>query len=328
MRLQTMALIALSIVAGTACAESQPKNSRYDARIKDVIYNAADVVKVVGHYGYSTDIQFAPGETTENIALGDSVAWEVAPAANHLFVKPSEDNAVTNMTVVTNRHVYQISLDARNSRGRSSGSSRDMYFQVRFTYPDDGHEGMGRINEQRVQTALGKMPDARNWNYYGCGAKEMQPSEVFDDGRFTYMRFPAAQEVPAVFIIGTDNAESIVNGSMHGDYYVVQRTAQRFVLRRGKSVACVQNRSFNRFGVGTPTGTVSPEVTRMVKTDDGDAAGGAPAEVPAASLSIPTTSANGTGARSQALPLPLGPDGQPHLDMKTSTDNRAAGKAQ
>lgn len=322
MRLQVLGLIALSIAAGTSCAESLPKNGRYDARIKDVVYNPADVVKVVGHYGYSTDIQFAPGETTQNIALGDSVAWEVAPAANHLFVKPSEDNAVTNMTVVTNKRVYQISLDARNTHGATSGSSKDMYFQVRYTYPDDGRQGVGRANEQKVNVALGKLPDPRNWNYYGCGSREMQPAEVFDDGRFTYMRFPAAQEVPAVFIIGTDGTESIVNGSMHGDYYVVQRTASRFVLRRGKSVACVQNRSFNRFGVATPTGTVSPEVERTIRADGADV----PIDMPAAPASIPTTNANGTGARSQPLPLPLGPDGQPQLDTKTSTDNRSAGK--
>lgn len=325
MRLKAMGLIALSMVTASACAESLPKNGRYDARIKDVVYNPADVVKVVGHYGYSTDIEFAPGETTENIALGDSVAWEVAPAANHLFVKPSEDNAVTNMTVVTNRRVYQISLDARNTHGPTSGHSKDMYFQVRYTYPDDGHEGIGHANALKVDTALAKAPDARNWNYYGCGAKEMQPAEVFDDGRFTFMRFPAEQEVPAVFIIGTDGTESIVNGSMHGDYYVVQRTASRFVLRRGKSVACVQNRSYNRFGVGTPSGTVSPEVIRTLKSSDG---ADLPADVPGAATSMPTTTSNGTGARSQALPLPLGPDGQPQLDMKPSTDNRSAGKTQ
>jgi hypothetical protein len=87
-------------------------------------------------------------------------------------------------------------------------------------------------------------------------------------------------------------------------------------------VACVQNRSFNRYGVGAPTGTVSPEVTRTIKADTSDA----PVDIPAASLSVPTTSANGTGAKSQPLPPALGPDGQPTLDMKTSTDNRSAGK--
>ncbi|HEY4294354.1 P-type conjugative transfer protein VirB9 [Luteibacter sp.] len=315
MRLHIWGLIALSMVAGVACAESRPKDGRYDARIKDVLYNAADVVKVVGHYGYSTDIQFAPGETTENIALGDSVAWEVAPAANHLFVKPSEDNAVTNMTVVTNKRVYQLSLDARNTHGPSSGKSHDMYFQVRYVYPEDDGHGAAQASKRQVQQAFAKPPLARNWNYYGCGGRDMQPSEIFDDGRFTYMRFPAAQEIPAVFIMDHDGSESIVNGSMHDDYYVVQRTASRFVLRRGKFVACIQNRGFDDHGVASPTNTTSPEVKRTIKAGSADA----PADIPAAPSTIPTTQSNGAGAKGQPLPPPPGASGWPLPHDKKAT---------
>lgn len=314
MRRLAWGLIALSMATGVAHAEAQPKDGRYDARIKDVLYNPADVVKVVGHYGYSTDIQFAPGETTENIALGDSVAWEVAPAANHLFVKPSEDNAVTNMTVVTNKRVYQISLDASDVHGRSSGRSHDMYFQVRYVYPDDDAHGAAMTSKRQVQQAFAKPPEARNWNYYGCGGRDMQPSEVFDDGRFTYMRFPAAQEIPAIFIVGKEGDESIVNASMRGEYYVVQRTAARFVLRRGKSVACIQNRSYDYYGVPSQTGTASPDVTRTVKAT----AGGVP-DVPATPSTTPTTQSNGNGAQGQPLPPPLGPGGWPMPDNKQTT---------
>jgi type IV secretion system protein VirB9 len=318
MRIHTLGLAVL-FIAGAACAESLPRDGRFDARIKDVVYNPADVVKVVGHYGYSTDIQFGPGETTENIALGDSVAWEVAPAGNHLFVKPSEDNAVTNMTVVTNRHVYQISLDARNAQGPSSSRSREMYFQVRYTYPDDDAKA-GSREESRVRQAFARAPEPRNWNYYGCGAREMQPSEVFDDGRFTYMRFPAAQEVPAVFVVGTDGSESIVNGSMRGDYYVVQRTAARFVLRRGKAVACIQNRSYDYYGLPSPTGTVSPEVRRVVKSGpDG------PADVPSTPVQAATTQANGPGAAAQPLPPALGPNGIPLTGGNAAPSPRTGG---
>lgn len=311
MRLHAWGLIALSMAAGVACAESQPKDGRYDARIKDVLYNPSDVVKVVGHYGYSTDIQFAPGETTENIALGDSVAWEVAPAANHLFVKPSEDNAVTNMTVVTNKRVYQISLDASDVHAPSSGRSHDMYFQVRYVYPDDDAHGAAQASKRQVQQAFAKAPEARNWNYYGCGGRDIQPSEVFDDGRFTYMRFPAAQEVPAIFILDKEGDESIVNASMRGEYYVVQRTAARFVLRRGKSVACIQNRSYDYYGVPSPTSTASPDVMRTIKPP-----AGGPPEVPAAPSTTPTTRANGAGAQGQPLPPPLSASGWPMPDDK------------
>jgi type IV secretion system protein VirB9 len=287
--------------------------------MKEVAYNRADVVRIVGHYGYSTDIQFSPDETTQDIALGDSLAWEVAPAANHLFVKPRENDAVTNMTVVTNKRVYQFSLDARDVTGRTSGNTSSMYFQVRFTYPDEAAAASKAAFEARVaeakrrqmESALRQLPAERNWNYFGCGAKQLRPSEVFDDGRFTFMRFPGAQEIPAIFMINADGTESIANGGMRGEHFVVQTTAARLVLRRGKAVACVENRSFNPYGIGTPSGTVSPDVQREVRPRALAPAARAPSTVPAPSTTAPTATAEGQGAAGQSLPSRYGTDGRP-----------------
>jgi type IV secretion system protein VirB9 len=267
----TLLCLAL-LAAGSIHAESVPTSVRFDARIKEVQYNPSDVVRVVGHYGYSTDIEFAAGETIKNIALGDTLAWDVAPADNHLFVKPREDNAATNMTVITDRRIYQIALDARRAAG-TGPKSNHVYFLVRFRYPQDdaarvaaeAKERETVARQRQMESALRKKPDVRNWTYYACGDKTLWPAEVFDDGRFTWMRFPAAQQIPAIFEIGPDKSESIVDGAMEGDYYVVHHTAQQFVLRQGKAVACVQNRAYNRYGISTPTGTRSDEVERMVK---------------------------------------------------------------
>jgi type IV secretion system protein VirB9 len=119
------------------------------------------------------------------------------------------------------------------------------------------------------------------------------PSEVYDDGRFTYLRFPNAQEIPAIFIINADGTESLVNGEMSHDEYVVQTTARKLVLRRGKSVACVQNRGYNPRGVATPTDTVSPDVQRTLRahTPRGNV-NAAPTVV------IPTAQTTGPGATS------------------------------
>lgn len=263
--------VALSILSTAAVAESVPRPGAFDKRIKEVTYNPSDVVRVVGHYGYSTDIEFASGEEVQNIALGDTLAWDVAPAANHLFVKPREDNAATNMTVMTNKRVYQLSLDARSHVDKSAQSSA-MYFLVRYRYPQDEAAAQAAELQQRTETAkarqmessLKRLADVRNWNFYACGDRKLWPVEVFDDGRFTYLRFPAAQTIPAVFETGADGTESIVDGAMEGDFYVVHHTASKFVLRQGKAVACLENRSYNRFGVTTPTGTRSSEVTRGI----------------------------------------------------------------
>lgn len=273
-------ILCLALFAAASIhAETVPASGHFDARIKEVQYNPSDVVRVVGHYGYSTDIEFAVGETIKNIALGDTLAWDVAPADNHLFVKPREDNAATNMTVITDRRIYQIALDAR--RAAATGpKSHQVYFLVRFRYPQDEaarleaevKEREAVARQRQVESALRKKPDVRNWTYYACGDKALWPAEVFDDGRFTWMRFPAAQQIPAVFEVGPDQAESIVDGAMEGEFYVVHHTARRFVLRQGKAVACVENRAYNRYGIGTPSGTRSDEIERVVKPVEADGA--------------------------------------------------------
>ena len=262
-------LIALLLLPVLAFGETIPIGGPLDARIKTVVYNASDVVKIVGHYGYSTDIEFASDEQVQSIALGDSLAWEVAPSGSHLFVKPREDNAVTNATVVTNRRVYQFSLDARHAAGLTGAHSAGMFFEVRFRYPQDeaALAQMQRSEAARTQltTELDATPKPVNWNYYACGERALWPSEVYDDGRFTYLRFPNAQEIPAIFIINADRTESLINGQMHGEQYVVQTTTRTLILRRGQSVACIENRSYNPRGVATPTETTSPEVRRTIR---------------------------------------------------------------
>ena len=74
-------------------------------------------------------IRFGDDELIENVAIGDSNAWQVTPnkRANLLFVKPLADRATTNMTVVTDARTYLFQL--------SPGSVGDAPYTVRFRYP-------------------------------------------------------------------------------------------------------------------------------------------------------------------------------------------------
>ena len=49
----------------------------------------------------------------------------------------------------------------------------------------------------------------------GSGSEDIVPTLVFDDGRFTYFRFPGNREVPAVFHVLGDGSETLVNAP-HG----------------------------------------------------------------------------------------------------------------
>lgn len=264
MRLLLPALLLALAAPFPAKGEVKPKPGTFDPRVKTVDYNAEDVVRINGHYGFSTNIEFAPGETVQSIALGDSLAWEVAPRGNQLFVKPRENNATTNMSVITNQRSYQFWLDA--ARAVNKGRGGEMFFRVKFTYPQDAALlAREESDRRRAEAALRLAAAPKNWNYWGCGAQTLRPTEVYDDGRFTYLRFPNAMEVPAAFVINSDRTESMASGTMRGDQLVLQVVAPRIILRKGKAVACVENRSFDPYGIPTPSGTTSPAVERMIK---------------------------------------------------------------
>ena len=84
---------------------------------------------------------------------------------------------------------------------------------------------------------LDEAPKLVNWDYYACGERTLWPSQVYDDGRFTYLRFPNAQEIPAIFIINTDgtNAATVTTNTgwaLVGAMAVAHSTTGSFRARK------------------------------------------------------------------------------------------------
>jgi type IV secretion system protein VirB9 len=75
-----------------------------------------------------------------------------------------------------------------------------------------------------------------NFAYALRGQAAFRPQQVFDDGRFTYVRLPPSlQEMPALFVLGETGEGELVNYVVRGDVLVAQRVADRFVLRLGRA---------------------------------------------------------------------------------------------
>lgn len=269
MKRSFLAAAMVMALAGTANAEVLPAGGAADQRVKTVSYDEHNVVRIVGHYGFVTHIQLGTGETVQSVAMGDSLAWEVAPTGNHLFVKPREPNATTNMSVVTapSNRVYQFVLTAHQSQNGAAPRPNDMFFAVNFRYPDEERRAREAAAEKdRAERELATAPVVgKNFNYWGCGAQSIAPDAAMDDGRFTYLRFSANRDMPAIFEQLPSGKEALVNTHVEGDWIVVQRVLPRLILRRGDQVSCVENRSFDPNGMSTPTGTVSDDVRRTMR---------------------------------------------------------------
>ncbi len=229
-----LALAALLAISHGAWAAESPRPGRLDPRIRSVFYNPDQVVTLKGYFGYQMMIEFAPDERIENVSIGDGIAWQVTPnkKANLLFLKPVDRAAPTNMTVVTDTRRYAFELI---SSTRGGERAPDMAYVVRFTYPPEP------LPPAIAKPAPPLPPERRNTRYSYTGSRASLPSLVFDDGHFTYFQWPENVSTPALFMIGADGSESIVNYSVRDGYQVVEQTAARFILRNGKEITTVIN---------------------------------------------------------------------------------------
>ncbi len=266
-------IIALALNGGLAQAAETPKPGPADPRVRAVDYDPWQVVKVSGALRTATHLVFAADETIANVAVGDSAGWEVAAEGASLFLKPRGPARPTNLLVTTRRGAgtrhYAFALTVA-----PEGRSPDL-FVLRFAYPDDERDRLAaalaaqaqvlkaRVIELKLERAV--VEGARNLAYEAQGASSLQPSEISDNGRFTVLRFPANQALPAIYQVDAGGTESLASFDVRGEFVVLHSIAPQWRLRHDRQVLCLYNLAFNPYGVTTTTGTVAADVTRIEK---------------------------------------------------------------
>ncbi|TBG24158.1 P-type conjugative transfer protein VirB9 [Rhizobium leguminosarum] len=274
-------LIALTLTAGltsAAFALDIPRSASQDSRVRFIDYQPYNITKIVGTLRSSVQIEFAADEEIAHVALGNSVAWEVAPAGNILFLKPRENQPVTNISVVTTRRdgstrSYQMELTVRDG---TVEAGQNTYFYVKYRYPMDEAERRRLETAARAQAAQAGEADKvlalheaygpRNWRYSAQGSASLEPQAVYDNGKVTTFVFAGNQEMPAIYMENSDGSESLVPKSVENNLVLVHAIGRKFILRRGGDVLCVFNEAYDRIGINPDTNTTSPSVERVVKT--------------------------------------------------------------
>jgi type IV secretion system protein VirB9 len=231
----------LGILGISAYAEQVPMPLSTDHRIQVVAYSPDNVVPIYGTPLTTTQIIFSPEEVVKEVQNGDSAAWvsSINPAEPYMiFLKPTVDQSHSNMTVITNQHMYYFELHAGGTPT----------YAIRFIYPapiqtPDEQATSAQQHEQKTEISAFQNPQNFNWDYSFHGDTSIVPLHVFDDGVFTYMQLQPGQGVPAVFVIDNrEGKEAVANARVDGRYLVIQKTAPQFTLRLGpQHVASIFN---------------------------------------------------------------------------------------
>ncbi len=241
-RRSSFALLALGmvwlLVPVPALALQDGRPIATDSRIRTVRYSGNEVYQFIGHYGYQSTIEFEADEKILTVSIGDSIAWMINPSTNRLFLKPIEQNALTNMTVITDKRSYLFELHAEETQDIRDPN---MVFVLRFVYPGADGEAV-QFTQFEQAPDFENHPEKFNFAYTMQGSNVIEPLRIFDDGQFTFFEFRDKNaEIPAFFRVDSVGNEELVNFRKRGDFIVVERVTSQFTLRRGADIICVFN---------------------------------------------------------------------------------------
>lgn len=248
--------LALTISAPVIAQDGAPtpvgeETAPADPRLVTKVFDEAQVYTITGKVRVQTTVKFAPDEAIQNVAIGDSNAWQVQPnqARSILFVKPLETNARTNMTVVTNRRTYLFDLVA---------SPRNAPFYVlQFRYPEleaaaeeaaiAAASAAEREQANAIELAAANDPYAvadpaqLNFEWEGEGSNDLLPARAYDDGNAVFLTWPAGAPIPAILITNAEGEEGPVNFTVRGETVVLDTVPSEIILRSGGDRATLTN---------------------------------------------------------------------------------------
>lgn len=188
------------------------------------------------------DVELQQGEVVNDVVLGDSARWKAVLArsgvanaeTSHLIFKPLDAGLETMAVITTDRRTYHIKLVSQ-----PKGSMT----YVGFTYPADENRNLRsqlqqaqKHEDRKVLLTQGNVaPEKLDFAYVIKGKASWQPTQVYSDGRQTFIRLPADSahsEIP-VLLVRREGQEVLVNYRVKDGTLVVDDIFQEAVLLAG-----------------------------------------------------------------------------------------------
>ena len=283
---------ALAAASAPTAPPAHAKSALPDPRLREVVYDPTAVVTVPVKRGVVALVVLDADELITEVAAGlggDCIkpesAWCVAAQAGGrtFFVKAkSAADAPNNLVVVTDKrsHAFRFVVladsDPRQPVYRIAVKAPAPKVSLAVALPTREAALLRALPaiplppspQAVVAERLQARPLVMNTAYSiaeGGQSQDIVPTLAFDDGRFTYLRFPGNREVPAVFHVLGDGSETLVNARMEDDLLVVDRVSRRLMLRAGSAVVGLWNEAFDLDGQPPAGGTTVPGVERVLQ---------------------------------------------------------------
>lgn len=229
----------LRVRAANRAATLEPVAAGYINAVQVYPFSDGAIYHVLTAPGQVTDIALQPREVLGAVAAGDTVRWVIGDTTSgsgetkrtHVLVKPFSAGLATNIIITTDRRTYHLAL---------SSAERSAMVALSWTYPQDQLIVL-KAAEDRTRAAqpvaTGLSVDQLHFDYVISGDQPAwRPLRAFDDGRQTFIEFPASfgtGEAPPLFLVDARGAAQLVNYRVQGRYYVVDRLFERAELRLG-----------------------------------------------------------------------------------------------
>jgi len=251
------ASFVVALAPFAAFAEAETQSLPGDERIVVLPYDESDIYTITTKYGYQTSLVFAKDEQIETISLGDRSLWQIIPAGERLFIRPMDDDVITNMTIITNRRSYQFDL-----KSLPDDSKDKPLYVVRFMYPDhtkSRHKNTHTVENSPFQAAPGfsampvdikppadAEPKNHRYDYTYSGPDDLAPVKVFDDGHSTIFSYAEIKSpAPQIFVSLPGGETREVPADIRGNDLIVHEIAGKFMLRQPAGTVVVYNETLN-----------------------------------------------------------------------------------
>ncbi len=227
------------VAAANRSATLQPASQGFINAVQIYPYTAGLLYQAYTAPGRVTDIALEPGEALVAVASGDTVRWVIGDTSSgsgtskrtHVLVKPFASDLSTNLVITTDRRSYHLAL---------TSNSKTAMAALSWTYPQDALIALKHAEARATAAAplaTGIAIDQLRFGYVISGDKpDWRPLRAFDDGRQTFIEFPATLgvgEAPPLFLVDRKGDAQLVNYRLRGRFYIVDRLFDAAELRLG-----------------------------------------------------------------------------------------------